>query len=1019
MKKSLFFLCLGLFILSASAQTPWDDYTQTADSLDLENQYEAALTYRTQALQAANNQPDSIQKLLLGAQMFTQAEIDFTQPSKDPQAAYHLMQNAVDTLEKWQADPERMRRVLYRLSLYASDNMYQLMDADKFMNKALAYADKTSQKDTIAILTMMDKAGFVKALLRKFDESIQISEEALQLFEQLNDENHEALRLKAKIYYDLSLVYNSTFLNIPQKEYQYTVEAEKILNKMKDPDIEHVILTYRRLALFERDYKNYTKAKGYMNKAIALYDEHREEMRGRAGFKLELALYRANVVIYIESGEEKGIMETIEKVEDLEKKHSFDEVEKGNYKNFLNYISRYYLSKEDIQQAEKYNKLAQNVILDSRKAPYSLAPYDYEVDLSTITIDIYKEEYQKALDLIVKLEKNQDGYTSRLLYEYKAQAQLGIDNLEEAKQTVHQLLASISTENKLIEFPEGNVEDFAPGNSISDVVKLIHLAASFHKYYGDFSEEEEKLYWMALAQMENNIDDTPLNKDLKKSFDQITSGLMNIALQREFSTEENNRLLSFMDRISSQELITRFLLNREIAQHSRSFELLEEEQYARAYITLLKKQYQQSKDEDLQQEIFEKEVELQKIHEKIAAQYPQNNPFAISQVDISKPNSQNVIKFKVTGDDLFKIQLRKGKLTYQKIADYPALKQEIKTYLLGLSDLNTPVEQLKKQGSELYKKLFDNEFDEMATVIIPDDILHYLPFDILVKDDHYLLENHTIFYASNFYFLNSQAENQPTSQNKKIAFFAPEYDGEVSESLLAVRGESYSLEGATEEVNEISQRVFGNVYKGSAASKSNFKALDKDISVLHLAMHSNLNDEDPELSNLVFSNTEEDFEMYIFELYGMNFNADLAVLSACNTGVGGFKDGGNLVSMHHAFTTAGIPSTVASLWNAPDQSTKELMVSFYNNLLDGKNKAEALQQAKLTYLQDTEDENLQHPFYWAGFVLSGDESPVALAASSSSKFTWIQYVLLGAVVIAFSGWLYYKKRNNDKESIAA
>src|SRR3546814_20402791 len=100
-------------------------------------------------------------------------------------------------------------------------------------------------------------------------------------------------------------------------------------------------------------------------------------------------------------------------------------------------------------------------------------------------------------------------------------------------------------------------------------------------------------------------------------------------------------------------------------------------------------------------------------------------------------------------------------------------------------------------------------------------------------------------------------------------------------------------------------------------------------------MHSNLNDEDPELSNLLFSNTEQDYEMYISELYGMNFNADLSVLSECNTGIGGFKDGGTLVSMHHAFTTAGIPATLASLWNAPDQSTNKIMVAFYKKFHKG------------------------------------------------------------------------------------
>ncbi len=117
-------------------------------------------------------------------------------------------------------------------------------------------------------------------------------------------------------------------------------------------------------------------------------------------------------------------------------------------------------------------------------------------------------------------------------------------------------------------------------------------------------------------------------------------------------------------------------------------------------------------------------------------------------------------------------------------------------------------------------------------------------------------------------------------------------------------------------------------YVGEKASKSNFKALDTDVSILHLAMHANLNDQDPELSSLLFSSTEQDYEMYISELYGLYFNADLAVLSACNTGIGGFENGGDLISMHHAFKTAGIPATIASLWNAPDLSTKEIMVDF-------------------------------------------------------------------------------------------
>jgi CHAT domain-containing protein len=244
--------------------------------------------------------------------------------------------------------------------------------------------------------------------------------------------------------------------------------------------------------------------------------------------------------------------------------------------------------------------------------------------------------------------------------------------------------------------------------------------------------------------------------------------------------------------------------------------------------------------------------------------------------------------------------------------------------------LQTPVSTIKKKGTVLYNKLFTNDFETIRpTVIIADDILHYLPFELLVKDNAYLLENHTISYASSFYFLNSKGKEGNVSRNKKAVFFAPEYSGTVQENQLALRDAAYTLSGAKEEVKQLSKLIAGRKYIGNQASKRNFKSLDPDISILHLAMHSNLNDGDPELSNLMFSNTEEDYEMYISELYGMNFNADLAVLSACNTGIGGFKDGGNLVSIHQAFTIAGIPATIASLWHAPDHSTKEIMLLLY------------------------------------------------------------------------------------------
>ncbi len=1015
LKASLFWLAF-VCISPLSAQTAWEKYTIIADSLDREQQFEKALPYRVKALKAAGNKPDSLQNMLQGLQLSTQAEYDFSQNPKKHPEAYARLSKAADVLQKASAPSERMSETYHKLSGYAFDYMHQAEDAEKFSDMAYDYAIKSSKKDTLHLIGIMEFSSYVKTLSRNFTEAIETSEKALQLSNQLKTVNDKSRELKAKLYYNLALVHNNKFLNIPQKEYQYTLEAEKTLAEMRSPDIEHLILTYRRLGLFERDYKNYRRAQGYMDKAMRLYEKHKDELRKRVGFKLELALYRANAVILTESEKEDQLLDNIEKVESIAKHNTFDEIEKGNYKSFLSFITRHYLlSKNNLALAKKYHDKALRISLDSHKAPYSLEPFNHEADIDRMTLYLYEKEYQKALTWIHETEKNYKNQINRMLFELKARSLLGLDKLEDSYKAVEQLLTAISEENKNLKFPENPVKKFTAGTSISDVTKLIHLAKSFREYYGKHSIEEEKLYWMALAQFEKNIANTPLNKGLKSSFDKIISGLIVVALDREFSPEENIRLLTFMETVTSQELIHSFLLKRELAGNTKLYKLVEEEQYIRSYITFLKKELQKSKEEDLEQQLFEKETALKKINEQLTEEYKLNNLFAVSDIDIASTANKNILKFKVIGEKLFKIRLYKGKVSYQKIDNYPVLKQEIEEYLSLINNLEAPVSILKKQGDILYKKLFIDDFNEaVSAVIIPDDILYYLPFELLVKDNQYLVENHIISYASSFYFLQDEDVSNTGTKYKRAAFFAPRYSGGVQESLIAVRGAPYSLIGAQEEVSEIAKFISGKVYEGDLASKTNFKSLEKNVSILHLAMHSNLNEEDPELSTLMFSDSEQDYEMHISELYGLNFNADLAVLSACNTGIGGFKDGGNLISMRRAFTTAGVSSTVASLWNAPDQSTKEIMVFFYKNLQQGHDKATALQQAKLSYLKNTKDENLKHPFYWAGFILSGDKSPMELSKHPFWKSTSgliVFSIIIMLILIVF--WTKIRKKKAD------
>ncbi len=116
----------------------------------------------------------------------------------------------------------------------------------------------------------------------------------------------------------------------------------------------------------------------------------------------------------------------------------------------------------------------------------------------------------------------------------------------------------------------------------------------------------------------------------------------------------------------------------------------------------------------------------------------------------------------------------------------------------------------------------------------------------------------------------------------------------------------------------------------------------------------------------------EDGILYSGEIYNLDINADLTVLSACETGLGEIKSGEGLIGLTRALLYAGTKNMVVSLWKVADESTSDLMIDFYTYLLEsneeGMEYSKALQQAKLKMI---DEKRYAHPFYWSPFILIG------------------------------------------------
>ena len=172
-------------------------------------------------------------------------------------------------------------------------------------------------------------------------------------------------------------------------------------------------------------------------------------------------------------------------------------------------------------------------------------------------------------------------------------------------------------------------------------------------------------------------------------------------------------------------------------------------------------------------------------------------------------------------------------------------------------------------------------------------------------------------------------------------------------------------------------------------------------SVIHLSTHGKADDRVGDYSFLAFTEIPDSLEneyLYVRDLYNLRLNADMVVLSACETGIGELQRGEGILSLARGFTYAGAKSIINSLWSVNDQSTKFLMERFYTYLLEGLDKDAALRQAKLDYLASGENAD---PYFWAAFVPVGDMSPVELKDKNINWLWGLGGISLVAILLVW------------------
>jgi CHAT domain-containing protein len=356
------------------------------------------------------------------------------------------------------------------------------------------------------------------------------------------------------------------------------------------------------------------------------------------------------------------------------------------------------------------------------------------------------------------------------------------------------------------------------------------------------------------------------------------------------------------------------------------------------------------------------------LYEEAILEVKQQNPGLSTFISVDPLNLKGVqqllspqiglLTYFLTKDQLYLWLITKEQTIFQTV---PVKEEELTRLVTRYRQLVQHLEPVDDELQKLYASLIQPVEPAIKNLeylgIIPDGPLHFLSFAALKHGPAYLVDDIPLFYApSASVFQFTFAKRQAIKNDKILAIGNPDL-GNFNYDLPLAELEAQSIKWNYPNMD---------ILTGKKATK---EWVVKNISrygIIHLAAHGEFDDGNPLLSSLwLASENPENRRLTVKEIFGLEINADLVTLSACQTGLGKLE-AGELIGLNRAFIYAGTHALVSALWRVDDLSTSVLMKHFYRNYVTA-NKAKSLRQAQLMVKKD-----FPHPSYWAGFSLIGD-----------------------------------------------
>ncbi|MCD4833825.1 MAG: CHAT domain-containing protein [Bacteroidales bacterium] len=842
-------------------------------------------------------------------------------------------------------------------NVYKNKNQYDL--ALQYYFKALQiFKTPLGEKHTFVAGNYIN-IGVVYWYKNEYDLALQYYFKSLQIYIELLGEKHTDV---ADTYNNIGLVYyDKNKYDLALLYYFKSLQIKKELHGEKHTS---VAMTYNNIGLVYENQDEYDLALQYYFKALQINKDLLDEK------------HTSVALIYLNIGNVNN------------RKNEYDLALQYYFKSLQ--INKELIGEKHTSVALSYNNIG---IIYNEKNEYDITLQYYQKaiaaslrnfndTLNVCSVPIIKDylnwnELLKALQAKAEIFAN----TSITLPKFKtlAKLELSLRHYQACDTLISQVRKEMKTKSDKITLGEKANEVYKGAVNVcinlADAERSLQTTLNYHKLAFYFSEKNKSSVLLealagAEAQKFSGIPDTLLNKEHKLQID--------IALYKKILAEQpdSTKEILFQDKL--------FNANRQYDELITDFE-----------------------------SSYPKYFEL-KYNRK---------PASVEEIQNILDNKTAIISY-FTGDSIITIfTITKKNLDIKTVPAIENLADTIRDFRNGLLYTNSSMfaEAYKKYAYKMCRQLIPENMNKEITnlIIIPDAELSMIPFETLLtenpedkewKDLSYLVKKYNISYsysANLFYktFPKEPTEKIETTELNDWLAFAPVFDDSNTAGLtlrtrellqkfdtdlndtLETRGRLVSggyispLPGTESEVQAIfkqfdekGKKALVQIKKSANEEFLKSKEVEK-YKYLHFATHGFVNTEKPELSGILLaqdSTLNEDGILYSGEIYNLKLNADLTVLSACETGLGEIKKGEGLIGLTRALLYAGSKNIIVSLWKVADESTSDLMIDFYKNLLEEEQEkqefSQALQQAKLKMIAEGK---YAHPFYWSPFILIG------------------------------------------------